>query len=297
MKPVAWLASVTSACEARLALAAGADLVDAKNPAAGALGALPMHTVLGIVGAAHAHPAPPPPRVEGAGRASHVLVSATVGDLRAMDPLVLRAAALDMAATGVDIVKLGLFPAATLGDCIDGMAAIATRHMLVGVLFADQLAQYPRPNPMHTLLPRLAAAGWYGVMLDTVDKHTGDLLRHCNPEQLAAFIALARQHGLHCGLAGSLRVDDIPRLLPLAPDMLGFRGALCNAAQRTAGLDAQRLAAVAQAMRQHANPHAGRSKLPKALLRKPDPEAPNLPSNKRAHDSSATNAAPCPEST
>ncbi|MDE2325572.1 MAG: hypothetical protein KGL51_13020, partial [Betaproteobacteria bacterium] len=127
MKSVGWLASVTSVDEARLALAAGADILDAKNPQAGALGALPMHVVLGIVEVAGERATVSRPGVGEVARESPARVSATLGDLTAMDPLVLRAAALDMAATGVDLVKIGLFPAATLDACIDGMAAISVR--------------------------------------------------------------------------------------------------------------------------------------------------------------------------
>src|SRR3569832_2445496 len=48
-----WLASVTDADEARQVLAVGAAIVDAKNPRAGALGALPqdtIHTLINTVG-------------------------------------------------------------------------------------------------------------------------------------------------------------------------------------------------------------------------------------------------------
>ncbi len=249
MTSVGWLASVTGADEARLALAAGAGILDAKNPQAGALGALPMHAVLSIVGVAAERAAAARPGATELDQPRGVRVSATLGDLTAMDPSLLRAAALDMAATGVDLVKIGLFPAATLGACIDGLGAISARHKLVGVVLADRLL-HDRPRyAVETLIPRLAAAGWYGVMLDTADKHAGGLLRHCDARQLAAFVALARRHGLHSGLAGSLRVTDIPALLAIGPDVLGFRGALCHAAQRTAGIRPQRLAAVARAMR------------------------------------------------
>jgi len=40
-------------------------------------------------------------------------------------------------------------------------------------------------------------------------------------------------------LSGSLEAPDIPRLLPFAPDFLGFRGALCDRSQRTAAIDAE----------------------------------------------------------
>jgi len=40
------------------------------------------------------------------------------------------------------------------------------------------------------------------------------------------------------GLAGSLAAPDIPRLLPLAPDLLAFRRALRLHGERAAPLDA-----------------------------------------------------------
>jgi dihydroneopterin aldolase len=43
---------------------------------------------------------------------------------------------------------------------------------------------------------------------------------------------------LLAGLAGSLEAPDIPRLLLLSPDILGFRGALCSGQDRTARIDA-----------------------------------------------------------
>ncbi len=80
MTSVGWLASVTNADEARLALAAGADILDAKNPQAGALGALPMQAVLGIVEAADERATVSRPGVGEVARQSHARVSATLGD-------------------------------------------------------------------------------------------------------------------------------------------------------------------------------------------------------------------------
>ena len=50
-----------------------------------------------------------------------------------------------------------------------------------------------------------------------------------------------RRHGLMSGLAGSLEPPDIPRLLLLTPDFLGFRGALCADRQRAARVDPHRV--------------------------------------------------------
>jgi uncharacterized protein (UPF0264 family) len=216
----AFLASVTSADEASLALAGGADVIDCKDPKSGALGALPEATVREIVA-----------RIGG-----RLPVSATVGDLPS-DPKVLTAAAVTMAATGVDIVKVGFF-----GDT-DARAAIAALGQerlsgvrLVAVLMADQ-------KPDFTLISHLAAHTFAGVMLDTADKSAGRLTSILAADSLSEFVETARAHHLMCGLAGSLRMEDIAGLASHGPDILGFRGALC-ASGRTSQLDPTRLAAV-----------------------------------------------------
>ena len=97
------------------------------------------------------------------------------------------------------------------------------------MLFADRA-------PDLALVARCAAAGFYGVMLDTADKSAGALTRHLSEATLARFIADARRRGLLVGLAGSLAAADVPRLLPLRPDYLGFRSALTTGG-RNAPLD------------------------------------------------------------
>ena len=92
-RPVRLLASVTNESEASLVAACGSDIIDCKDPAAGALGALPLATVARIVGAVGAH----------------CPISATIGDLPA-DPESVAEAAGRMAETGVDFIKIGFFP-------------------------------------------------------------------------------------------------------------------------------------------------------------------------------------------
>lgn len=236
--PIRWLASVTCAGEAEQALRAGADLIDAKDARSGALGALPLPTVRSIVAAVSAR-AP---------------VSATLGDRIAMDPAELSAAAAALAATGVDLVKIGLFPHPALADCLDAMQDIARSRRLIAVVFADRLRDYPMADPLRALPPRLAAAGWFGVMLDTADKRAGGLPAHCRPTDLGAFVAAAHRAGLHCGLAGSLGEPDIAPLARIGPDILGFRGALCRNGARATGFDPARLDAIARAMHRAAGP-------------------------------------------
>lgn len=220
-----WLASITDSDEARQALAAGADIIDAKNPHAGALGALPFDTVRAIVDAV-------------GGRAP---VSATIGDFPAMEAHAVSHAVSMMGATGVDFVKIGLFPAPALDDCLAELAPLCNRYRLVAVLFADR-------NPDIPLANRLAGYGFAGIMLDTLDKSAGGLLRHQPVTQLERFVAQARALDLISGLAGSLRAADIPLLAPLGPDYLGFRGALCHGHARTRALDAGAMRAISQTL-------------------------------------------------
>jgi len=222
---VRFLASVTSEAEARLAAEHGADIVDCKNPAAGALGALPHGVVRRIRNALP----------------SRIPVSATIGDLSPEPGAVLEAARA-MAQTGADFVKVGFFPggdalatARTLGRGLAGETA------LVAVILADVPAE-------RDLVPALGEAGFAGVMLDTAAKDGRTLLDHRSIERLGTFVAEARAAGLFAGLAGSLGLSHVPALLALAPDVLGFRGALCRAADRRGALDAGALRAVRSAI-------------------------------------------------
>jgi uncharacterized protein (UPF0264 family) len=224
-RQIRFLASVKDEAEALLAVAGGADIIDCKDPGSGALGALPVATVAAVRGA-----------VPG-----HIPVSATIGDLPC-DASALTAAAHAMAATGVDYVKVGLFPGG------DGHAAIADLGRaqtggcrLVGVLFADL-------EPDLDLIGSMGSAGFAGVMLDTARKHGGPLTAHMPGAHLRSFIATARAAGLFAGLAGSLRLEHVAALRTLAPDVIGFRGALCAAGRRSGGLDATAVRSICRAV-------------------------------------------------
>ena len=214
------LASVKDEEEARLVLESGADLVDFKDPERGALGALPGQALAaGVEAVAGCRP-----------------VSATIGD-GPMDPASLAGMVRATARCGVDYVKVGLAgtPEAA-APSLHALAPLARYEThLVAVLFADR-----RPSPR--LVPSLREARFRGVMLDTAGKEAGSLLRHLAPGELARFLEPAQQAGMLTGLAGSLGPEDVPPLLALEPDFLGFRGALCGPGGRAGSLDPQALA-------------------------------------------------------
>jgi FolB domain-containing protein len=220
-----FLASVASADEARTALDNGADLIDCKDPSNGALGALALETVKEVVTCV----------------AGNRPVSGVTGDLP-MDPGPLVAAATALADAGVDYVKVGLFFDLERAACIRSLAPVARRVQLIGVLFADRESDVD----LLDILPQLNEHGFAGVMLDTAGKGNGCLLDHLPIEALDVFTAKAREFRLMTGLAGSLEAPDVPRLLMLAPDFLGFRGALCESQNRTSTMSSEAVALIRQ---------------------------------------------------
>ena len=219
----ALLASVNSLQEAVFIQSFNVDVIDLKQPEKGALGALAVADVAEIVKSLQNH---------------HIL-SATVGDLP-MQPDVLFQAVQAMAATGVNYVKIGFFPADNWLECIHQLGVLAKQgYALIAVLFADS-------QPDLAIIQALQQAGFAGVMLDTMNKNLGSLTQLMSPAELQTFVSMAKAAGLISGLAGSLTKDDIEALLPLGADYLGFRGALCKQSQRTAALDSEQIADIRQ---------------------------------------------------
>jgi uncharacterized protein (UPF0264 family) len=209
VSPPQFLASVTCLNEAQLVLDANVDIIDLKNPAEGALGALPLKTIQEIVTLID----------------KRKLVSATIGDL-VMDPLLIEPAVQAISETGVDIVKVGFFGSENHVACALSLKKqILNGTKVVAVLFADQ-------HPNFDFMDNLKAAGFYGAMLDTAEKSSGGLLNHLSLEILSAFTQKAKSLNLLSGLAGSLTLNDISMLNECYPDYLGFRGALCDSLNR-----------------------------------------------------------------
>ncbi len=214
------LASVTGPDEAAVVLAHGADIIDLKDASRGALGAPDPDVVRATVAAI-------------GGRRP---TSAVIGDLP-MEPDVIAAAVARIGETKVDYVKVGLFPGPRRRDCIRALSSLASRTRIVGVMFADREAD-------NGLLEVMAQAGFAGAMLDTADKGAGRLMDCMDVAALGVFVGACRQHGLMAGLAGSLEAPDVPRLLLLELDYLGFRGALCVGRDRTARIDPASIAII-----------------------------------------------------
>jgi dihydroneopterin aldolase len=213
------LASVVDAEEANDVLQLGADVIDLKDPRSGALGAVPLDTVREV-------------QARVAGRCE---TSAAVGD-PPYEEKALLARARAVAVEGVNYVKLAV-DGPTLDRLDASLQRLAHDVGLVGMMFADQ-------EPDFALLTKLAALGFKGAMLDTRDKTRGRLIAHLDVVRLNEFCSRCHNLQLMSGLAGSLEAPDVPRLLLVRPDVLGFRGALCHAHDRRGAIDPQAVALI-----------------------------------------------------
>ncbi|CAL8475719.1 (5-formylfuran-3-yl)methyl phosphate synthase [Caballeronia sp. S22] len=202
----ALLASVRSADEAFDAADAGAELIDLKEPDAGALGGVVIGDIALIVRALRARYAVRP-------------ISATIGDLPndALDDMTARV--LDVAAAGVDYVKVGVTPGAGASACLRHLASLPAA--VVPVLLSD--------DGVDRELAALAVQlGFVGIVFDTASKNGRTLFDCVDAGVLASCIVDARARGTMIAVAGSLGWGDLDRIRRLAPDIAGFRGALCD---------------------------------------------------------------------
>jgi (5-formylfuran-3-yl)methyl phosphate synthase len=210
------LVSVVAADEVAAALAGGADIVDVKNPAEGALGA-PRPSLLRDVRAMVQLP---------------VELSVALGDAPHL-PGLLALAAAAAATCGADYIKVGLLGSVRPEQALEllravreAAAEVRPETRLVGVAYADAARVGGLPPAD---LPRIAAqAGAHGVMLDTAVKDGLSTFAALGEQAVASFVAEARSLSLTTALAGSLGPADLERARRLGVTSVGVRGAACE---------------------------------------------------------------------
>jgi uncharacterized protein (UPF0264 family) len=222
------LVSVSSAAEVAAALKGGADLIDAKNPAAGSLGAVPVDELRAIWrSVAGARP-----------------VTAALGD--AAEANAVERAARAAAVAGAAFVKLGFAGISSRRRVASLIRAAASGAKagngnlcsVVAVAYAD--ADSATTVTSTTLVEIAAHAGASGVLLDTLDKRGPGVCAVKNRDELAAWVGLSHNHGLFAAVAGKLSAEDLPVVLECGADIAGVRGAACEGG-RTGRVSAERV--------------------------------------------------------
>ena len=225
------LISVTSAEEAQAAIQGGADIIDVKNPAEGALGAAAAAALRDVC----------------ALLPSERVASAALGESNSA-PGVLALAAYGAATFGVHYVKVGLrgvdpAEAIALLQLIQSSLRLANPDCaLIAVGYADATEI---ETLSWRLLPKVAhVARIKGCMIDTTLKDGRRLFDHCDESGLACWVDRCHEAGLLCALAGSLSQADLPALRRLHPDVVGFRGAACRGDRVNGRVDVELVAAL-----------------------------------------------------
>lgn len=206
------LVSVRSGVEARTAAAAGADVVDAKDPSQGALGAVPAAVLLQVCAEV---PAP-------------IGLSAAAGDGTPGDLLAALHSVpiLPRPHVWLKFAVRGAFTPAVPA----GLAAAAgylegrpDRPRLVLARYADESLV-----DIGAWIEAAARVGVDGILLDTRRKDGGSLLEHAPLEVLHRIRRAASAEGLWLGLAGRLSLKDVGTVSGVGPDVIGVRGAACT---------------------------------------------------------------------
>jgi (5-formylfuran-3-yl)methyl phosphate synthase len=221
----ALLASVRSSEEAIDAAQAGAELIDLKEPGAGALGGVSIDEITRIVDTLRArYPVKP--------------ISATIGDVPtdALDEIAARV--IEVSQAGVDYVKVGVMPGPAARRCLIELSNLPAAVM--PVLLCDEGIDVELAN-------FAAERGFAGIVFDTALKDGRTLFDCVAMDTLKACLSAAGARGGMTGLAGSLGWAQLAQIRELAPDIVGFRTALCDGG-RSARLDPVRVAQWADAL-------------------------------------------------
>ncbi|MCE9548632.1 MAG: (5-formylfuran-3-yl)methyl phosphate synthase [Planctomycetia bacterium] len=224
--------SVRNVAEALLACQAGADLIDIKEPSRGSLGAPAAATIREIVRAV----------------CGQVPISVALGEL--LDQNTGQEYDLDSGVLhGVRYVKLGLAGCAARSDWFGQWQVTIDRLPddvePVAVVYADANSRAPSVDAILAAAVSVAAPI---VLVDTFEKWAGNLLAHWSLARTGDFVTNAHELGLQVALAGSLDLAAIGQLLPIGPDFIAVRGAVCSGS-RQEGIDPNRLLRLVEVFR------------------------------------------------
>jgi dihydroneopterin aldolase len=183
------LVTVTAPDEASVALRIGADLIEATDK---------MRECLALIG----------------GRRP---VCTTIDAM--LEPDWLAEAVQLHTSLGATYIKFAISAARDQAAKINALSDAARQVKRIGVFFVDQ--------PMNmSVLAMLARCGFVGAMLDVRD---GSLLTQFDIARVHEFVQACHGAGLLAGLSGGLELPDVPRLLLVSPDILGFSAAALDA--------------------------------------------------------------------
>lgn len=234
------LVSVRDLDEARIALEAGVDLIDMKDPTKGALGAVEAveaQRIAGLCGASH----------KPLSMALGELPEDFPGDLSALDPFALFENPPPAVPEEVSFAKIGL------AGCARRPRWRAQLQLLrrtldpntgfVAVVYADgDAVGAPAAEAIVAEAIKLEARA---VLVDTAVKDGRTLLDHWSPAQIRRFVEEVQSLGMLAVVGGGLTLTVIPQAVLSGADYVAVRSAACTT-DRTSRIDAERIRAIQQ---------------------------------------------------
>lgn len=237
--------------EALVAWQCGTDIIDIKNIKEGSLGASFPWVIREVIEAVDSPAA---------------VFSATLGDLP-YKPGTASLAALGAVTSGVTYIKAGLHGPRTVAEGTELMRGVVRACRDVNPAVTVVTAGYADYRRFDGLSPEMlvqiaTGSGSDMVMMDTLIKDGKTLFDALTVEELTRFVSSAHEAGLKVALAGSVRAEHLEQLAATGVDVVGVRGAVCGAYDRSTSIDPEKAKqfiaranelAVSAAARSHAN--------------------------------------------
>ena len=218
------LISIKSVEEALIIKDSEFDILDIKNPAEGSLGA----NFPGVI-------------KEIKEKSPNRVISAAGGDLPGL-PGLSSQITFGLANLKPNYIKLGFYnfnnletAAKMINEAKKAIKLSGNSAKLIAAAYGD----YQEVNSFNPfLLNKLAFETEIdGIMIDTINKDGRSLFDFLNPAELKDFCQQAKKADVFSALAGSLSFDDVGLLKEIQPDIVGFRGAVCENNDRSSKIN------------------------------------------------------------
>lgn len=235
------LVSVRNAKEAGSAVIGGAEIIDAKEPAAASsIGPVSTATLEQI-------------RDEVPGS---IKLSAALGDVAKIEDL---AESFGRITVPLAFVKVGFrglsdagLVALLLSDAVRRASALPSKPAVIAVGYADSV-RVGSLSPLE--IPSIVTAtGADGMLLDTACKDMGSTFRLLTPQVLESLSQACEAEELTLAIGGGLGVGDVERASAFGATIFGVRGAVCDGG-RNGTVREQLVSDLAQAIRKEREPH------------------------------------------